>query len=359
MTELLSKLRKQAREKSPKILLPEGEDARVLEAAARVGESGIARAVVLGTSDAVRRVAHVNDIVLDDVRILDPTEAQIDEYAAIYADLRDVPHEVAVEMLDDELVLGGLLTRIGEVDGFVAGAVNSSADVVAVANGVVGFHPTVDTGSSFFIMDFDREDVGENGVLLFADCGVNIAPSDEQLADIAVSTANTAENLFGWTPRVALLSYSTKGSASHETVEKIQRTAELARQQRDSIVIDGELQVDAALVPDVAEKKTDDSALIRGDANVLIFPDLQAGNIAYKIADRLAGAKALGPVLQGYARPISDLSRGASADDIVDVITVTAAMAVADPGTNAGDIVTSGALNSRESSSSPQPVNTE
>ncbi|MFC7157198.1 phosphotransacetylase [Halomarina halobia] len=350
MTDLLTTLRRRARSQSARILLPEAHDCRVLDAAARAQADGIAQPVLFGPDDQTRQLCAELGIDIDALEFLPyPEGAVLDEYAAEYAALRDVDVAVARELLTDELVLAALLTRLDEVDGLVAGAVSPTAEVVAVANGVIGLDPAIDTASSYFIMQFDDETIGEDGVLLYADCGVNIAPSEEQLADIAVTTASTASELFGWSPRVAMLSFSTKGSAQHQMSERVANAAAVARRQVDDGVVDGELQADVALVPDIADRKTD-AAAIRGDANIFIFPNLDAGNIAYKLTERLSGATALGPILQGYARPVSDLSRGASADDIYDILTVTACQVARGDFSDEGEILTTGLLRRRETS---------
>ena len=345
---LIPKLREQARTATPPIVLPEAHDARVLEAAVKVATDGIARPVLPGPDAETERLCVEHDLPMETLTFVErPKEAGIEAYATEYAALRNVPVAAAKRVLDDDLVLGAWLARTGEAEGMVAGATHPTAEVVATANGIVGLDPMVETASSYFLMEFDDGTIGENGTLLYADCGVNIDPDDEQLADIALATAATAEDLLGWEPRVAMLSFSTKGSASHETVEEVRRATDLARERMDGLCIDGELQSDAALVPSIAERKNG-AGLVNGDANVLVFPDLNAGNIAYKLTERLAGATALGPVLQGYARPLSDLSRGASVDDIYDIVTITAARAAVAEDPPEGTILERGLLARRE-----------
>lgn len=350
MSNTLAHLCDIARTQCPRILLPEADDERILEAAAQASRDGIAQPVLFGPRRKTGRLHDEFDSQREDIEFLPyPDENVLDTYAATYADLRGVDPAVAKRLLNDDLTLGALLLRLGEVDGMVAGATHSTAEVVAVANGLVGLDPSIETASSYFIMQFPDKKIGEDGVLLYADCGVNIDPSEDQLADIAITTANTTEELFGWQPRVAMLSFSTKGSASHETSKKVARAATEAQDCLDDAIVDGELQADVALVPDVAERKLADGEPIRGDANIFIFPNLDAGNIAYKLTERLAGATALGPILQGYAQPLSDLSRGASTDDICDIIGVTAAQVARHNMSGDGEILPRGLLRRRES----------
>lgn len=326
MTHIITSLHQRARETPTKrIILPEGNDKRVLQAAERIAEEGIAQPVIIETEKTHQLCAEHN-ITIDNLEFRQLDEAA--EYTEQYEDLRDVTPWVAREMLTDELVFGSLLLQLDEVDGLVGGAVTPTAEIVAAANGLIGLEHGIEIASSYFLMVFDDPSIGEEGALLYADCGVNIDPSAEHLADIAVSTAKTARTLLDWSPRVAMLSFSTKGSAAHKDAEQVARAAELARDQMSDAIIDGELQADVALVPAVAEQKLPDGGLVMGDANILIFPDLNAGNIAYKLTERLGGARALGPVLQGYTRSISDLSRGANVDDIVDISAITAVQAV-------------------------------
>ncbi|RBI58537.1 phosphate acetyltransferase [halophilic archaeon] len=348
MVTLLNQLRRTAVEEQTQILFPEVHDERVLKAAGIVAEKGIARPVLLDADSETEQLCENLGRTSGQLEFRQVSDEERTEYAAAYAEIRGVTQKQAEKMVSSSLVLGALLVRLGEVDGMVAGAVHPTAEVVAVANGIIGLASGVDTASSYFLMVFEDDSIGEDGVLLYADCGVNITPSPKQLADVSVATAKTASRLFNWDPRIALLSFSTHGSSQHEVCQDVSRAAELAGERVDTGVIDGELQADAALVPDIADRKVSESGQIKGDANILVFPDLNAGNIAYKLTERLAGANALGPILQGYAHPVSDLSRGASVDDIVKIATITAVEAIQDP-YSGGDIITKGLLNRQES----------
>ena len=312
-----------ARATPRRIVLPEGTDPRIAEGAAMAARDGLARPVLLGTDDEVRTA-------LDgaDVEVIDPaTSPDAARYAAAFHQARKhkgVDEAAAREAVRSPLAFAALMVREGDADGSVAGAATATADVVRTAMQLIGPARGVRTISSFFLM---LDPAGERP-LAFADCGLVIAPAPDELAAIAVSTAASFERLIGEASRVAMLSFSTRGSARHERVDAVVEALRLAKEAAPDLAIDGELQFDAAFVPSVAESKAPGSP-VAGQANVMVFPDLGAGNIAYKIAQRIGGLTALGPILQGLAKPANDLSRGCSAGDVRDMIAVTAAQAAA------------------------------
>ena len=320
---LIEQFKNKARKKPMNIVFPEGDEERILRAAEISLKEGIAYPVILGNEEKIQGKANEIDVNLDGIAIVNPARSpKMAEYASDYCESRDVSEGVAKRILRRTLYFGAMMVNVGDCDGMVAGSINTTASVVTAGN-LVGMKEGFTAPSSFFIMAIPNCPYGEDGVLIYADAGVNEEPTATELAEIALASADSARTLLGWEPRVAMLSFSTKGSAAHALTDKVVEATKIAKERAPDLLIDGELQADTALVPEIAQKKIKDESDAAGKANVLIFPDLNAGNIAYKLTQYLANAEAYGPILQGFARPVSDLSRGASVEDIVGVTAIT------------------------------------
>ena len=322
MSDFLQRMKDDAKADKRTIVLPEGEDPRTIEAAKKIVAEGLANLVILG--DPAK-------IDVEGATVIDPKTAEKhDEYAAKFAELRakkGVTLPEAMEQMNDATYFGTMMVKMGDADGLVSGACHSTANTLRPALQILKTAPSTKLVSAFFIMCTNTPEYGDDGTLLFADCGLNINPNAEELSEIALASAESWKAFMpGREPKVAMLSFSTMGSAKGDVPTKVQQATELANEKNPELALDGDLQLDAALVQSVADLKAPQSK-VAGKANVLVFPDLESGNIGYKLVQRFGGAQAYGPILQGIAKPVNDLSRGCSADDIVGVVAITAVQA--------------------------------
>ncbi len=330
MSTFIEGLKKRAKESIKTIVLAEGEELRTIQAAAIVKKEGYAVVKLLGNAEKIKALAKAENLDIDGLEIIDPlTSEKASEYAEKFYELRKakgMTPEKAAETMKNPLYYGCMMVKEDDADGMVAGAINSSANVIRPSLQILKTAPGTKLVSAFFIIVVPNCEYGENGTFIFSDSGLNENPDADQVSEIAISSAKSFKTLIEAEPKIAMLSYSTYGSAKNPLVDKMVEATRLAKEKRPDLAIDGELQLDAAIVDSVAKQKAPGSS-VAGEANVLVFPDLNAGNIGYKLAQRLAKAEAYGPILQGIAKPVNDLSRGCVAEDIAGVVAITSVQA--------------------------------
>jgi phosphate acetyltransferase len=327
--DFMNELQIRAKAEPKRVVFPEANEEKILRAARQVRDMGIAYPLLVGEPQAVSALAGSVGISLDSIAVVDHTdEDKIEHFAKEYVKTNpDFPASAFKRMLKNPLNFGAMMVKLDEADCMVAGLSHTTGEVIMASEMIIGLQEGISTVSSMGIMSIPGYEGPEGALLAIADCAVCPAPDAHELADIAIATADTVRSLLGWEPRVALLSFSTKGSTSHERVDIVLKTLEVVHERRPDLLIDGELQLDAAIVPEVAAKKVEGDSPVAGRANILIFPDLNAGNIGVKLVQRFAKAVAYGPLLQGFAKPVSDLSRGAPVEEIIGATTMVAVRA--------------------------------
>ncbi len=323
--DIIRRFAERARGKGLCVVLPEGRDERIILAARRLKDEDIARPIVLGKPEQIESATEKAGVKLDGIETINPQKSdKLEFYAEKYSSQREgISVEVARHVVVKPLFFGGMMVACGDADTAVAGVASATATLIQAGMLTVGLVPGIQTPSSYFLMVIPSFLGEKDKAFIYADCAVNVDPSAEQLADIALASAVSARRILGEEPRVALLSFSTKGSGAGASVNKVREALRIARQREPGLAIDGEFQADSAIVPRVAAKKVKDKSAVAGRANVIIFPDLNSGNIAYKLTQYMAGAQAIGPFLQGFAKPITDLSRGATVEDVVATVILT------------------------------------
>lgn len=329
MMSAISRIKENARKVKRRVVLPEGTEPRMIQAARKLISEGIAKVTLLGDETEIEKLAGQHGLMLSNVEVINPAHSpDFNGYVSDLVELRKhkgLTVEKATDFMNDGLFFGAMMVRHDQADASVAGAVNTTSNVLRAAIQVLGLAEGIKTISSSFLMTIPKFRDTHNKLFIFADCAVLPNPNAEQLASIAFSTAQTLTKLLGEEPRLAMLSFSTKGSAKHKDVDKVLEAIDILKRDHPELKVDGEFQLDAAIIPEIGRKKAPDSE-IAGEANVLIFPDLDAGNIGYKLTERLANATATGPIIQGLSKPANDLSRGCSVDDIVDVSAIALLM---------------------------------
>jgi phosphate acetyltransferase len=327
--DFMNELQIRAKAEPKRVVFPEANEKKILRAARQVREMGIAYPLLVGESQAVSALAGSVGISLDGITVVDHSdEGKVEHFANEYVKTNpDFPASAVKRMLKSPLYFGAMMVKLDEADCMVAGLSHTTGEVIMTSEMIIGLQEGISTVSSMGIISIPGYEGPEGSLLAIADCAVCPAPDSNELADIAIATADTVRSLLGWEPRVALLSFSTKGSTSHERVDTVLKALEVVHERRPDLLIDGELQLDSAIVPEVAAKKVSGDSPVAGRANILIFPDLNAGNIGVKLVQRFAKAVAYGPMLQGFAKPVSDLSRGAPVEEIIGATTMVAVRA--------------------------------